>query len=104
MLPHTDLRETGPHSKAEHNDRNGNRTEPFALDLDEAGRFLAPLDPTAECPCFQTFNDRSTAKSLPRTIHGTLSDIASTLIRLNPQGAGIFTTPNAIAPGQRRLA
>jgi hypothetical protein len=71
-------------------------------DLANAERFLDAFGD--EYHCFQAFDDRGADKSLARTIHGTLQERGPELTQLNERGAGIFVTPNAIAPGQRRLA
>lgn len=65
------------------------------IDLNEAARFLALLDPEATSFTFQTFDDsEGKGKSLARTLHGSLAQHASTLSRLNRAGAGVFVTIN----------
>lgn len=75
-----------------------------SVDLDEARRCLYAIDCTTEQHCFQTFDDKGADRSLARTLHGTLPELAETLTRLNQQGAGIFFTPNEIIPGAPRKA
>ena len=65
------------------------------VDLDEARRFLAQLDPQATRWTFQTFDDDDAKRdSLARILHGTLDQHAARLTRLNDRGAGIFVTIN----------
>jgi len=71
-------------------------------DLDEAKRYLAALDPCASSFCFQTFDDRGRNRALARTLHGSLDELAPTLIRLNLLGAGVFVAPNEIELGKPR--
>jgi hypothetical protein len=74
----------------------------MAVDLGEARQFLNALGD--EYHCFQTFADCGADKSPAHTLHGTLQERTAELTDLNRRGAGIFVTPNVIAPGQRRLA
>src|SRR5262245_38637297 len=71
---------------------------PLALqpNLDEAGRFLAMLDPTATKFTFQTFDDVKERKraDLAGVYNGALEDLAPVLANLNRRGAGIFVTVN----------
>lgn len=61
----------------------------------DAELFLAALDPTATTWTFQTFDDNPAKRpELARTLHGTLSQHAAELARLNAAGAGVFITPN----------
>lgn len=64
--------------------------------IDEARRFLALLDSSAESFTFQTFADRKTQNgaTLARVFHGTLNQHAQVLSRLNASGAGVFVTVN----------
>ncbi len=76
--------------------------EPPTLDMDQAQRFLAALDSTAERFVFQTFDDSpAKRRDLARTLPGTLTDQQQTLADLNRQGAGVFVTVNEVA-GDRR--
>src|ERR1044071_951421 len=72
--------------------------------LDEAGRHLAALAPTAETFCFQTFDDDKERKDprLARTLHGSLAEHGQTLINLNNRDAGVFVAVNEIAFGKPR--
>lgn len=67
-------------------------------DLAMAAAFLAALcghSPTSPIVTFQTFDDSpAKAPQLARVFHGTLEQHASTLARLNAQGAGIFINLN----------
>lgn len=77
---------------------------PPSLDVEQAQRFLAALDPAAERFVFQTFNDSpEKRRELARTLPGTLADLHTTLAGLNQQGAGVFVTINEVA-GDRRKA
>ena len=76
----------------------------LAPDLDEAQRFLDTLDPAAERWTFQTFDDdierrkarqaRDESDPFARVMHGSLSEAAPTLQRLQQQGAGVYVTVN----------
>ena len=68
----------------------------IAVDLSEAARFLACLDPDARFFTFQTFDDDSKRKDskLVKVLHGTLDQHATALTKLSAQGAGIFVTVN----------
>ena len=68
----------------------------IAIELSEAERFLACLDPVAKFFTFQTFDDNSERKDpkLVKVLHGTLAEHAAKLQRLNDKGAGIFVTAN----------
>lgn len=61
-----------------------------------AEHFLACLDPKATWFSFQTFDDNQERKDrkLARIFHGTLTEHAAELARLNAKGAGIFVTVN----------
>jgi len=61
-----------------------------------ARRYLAALDPNASAFSFRTFDDNSDRNhaSLTRTFNGSFDELASTLIRLNSLGAGVFVTVN----------
>jgi hypothetical protein len=63
---------------------------------EEAERFLATLDPSASCFCFQTFDDDKSRKDLAfaQTLHGSLDRHWDTLCRLNAAGAGVFFRVN----------
>jgi hypothetical protein len=78
--------------------------QPLALlpDLDQARRFLTALDSSAHEFCFQSFADRGRNRTLARTLHGSLDELAPTLVRLNQQGAGIFVAVNEIEVGKPR--
>jgi len=75
-------------------------------DLDQARRFLATLDPTADSFVFQTFDDSKQRKDpkLVRVLPGALEDHADTLAGLNRHGAGIFVTVNKSRNGGRKKA
>ena len=62
----------------------------------EAYEFLRILDPFATQFTFQTFADRKEEATIPlcRTMHGSLSEVASDLSRLNDEGACIAVTIN----------
>jgi hypothetical protein len=66
------------------------------MNKDDAEKFLAALDPTAERWTFQTFDDDRDRKNekLTHIIHGSLSECWAELVNLNDQGAGIFVTVN----------
>jgi putative DNA primase/helicase len=68
------------------------------IDLDQARRFLAALDPSPAAKfAFQSFAERdgkAGGANLDRVRHGTLSEHAAELARLNDAGAGIFVTVN----------
>ncbi len=74
----------------------------IVVDLAEAARFLAALDPDAKSFTFQTFDDVLVVvdgklvprkdPALVRVRHGTLAQHAAELQRLNENGAGIFVT------------
>jgi hypothetical protein len=66
-----------------------------SVDLREAERFLALLDPTASKHTFQCFDDTEAKdKSLARIVHGSLALCADRLIELNEAGAGVYVTVN----------
>ena len=90
------------------------------LDRDEAERFLAALDPSADRFTFQTFDDNKerkeenlaqwlargkTGKKDPFAFcyHGTLTGLWSRLVQLNERGVGIFVTVNRTTLEGRRL-
>jgi hypothetical protein len=67
-------------------------------DLEQAGRFLAALDPSGGFT-FQTFCDRKTAdqntkKQLARIFHGDFDEHGRLLTAFQRDGAGIFVTVN----------
>ena len=78
--------------------------QPSAVDLEEARRFLSALDPTTDHYCFQSFDDGGEDRSLARTLHGTFTELAATLARLNERGAGTFITINEIVYRMPRTA
>jgi putative DNA primase/helicase len=65
-------------------------------DREEAERFLAALDPSANRFTFQTFDDNADRKSLKlaHIFHGSIDQHWDTLCALNDQGAGIYVTVN----------
>lgn len=66
-------------------------------DIGEAQQFVAALTGNPETPCsWQTYDDSKSKRSpgLVRVLHGSLSQVAPELKRLNEQGAGIFITIN----------
>ena len=72
---------------------------------DQAVLFACVLNPDADEFCFQTFDDSpSKDPRIARTLHGALATLEPVLRALNERGAGVFITPNEIAPGQRRTA
>lgn len=80
---------------------NPEAIDPEAINLEEAARFLARLDPDAKQFTFQTFDDRENAdktskvsRTFAKISHGSLLDLASTLTNANANGAGIFVTVN----------
>lgn len=63
--------------------------------LQQAGAFLAALDPSAAWWTFQTFDDGEQQRSdLAAIRHGTLEQHAPWLASMNAQGAGIFVAVN----------
>ena len=65
------------------------------IDLQEAKRFLAALDPDATVFTFQVFDDTDRKdKAMARILHGTLDNLAPQLEQWNAKGAGIFVVVN----------
>jgi hypothetical protein len=73
--------------------------QPLSSDLNAAKRFSDALRGIQH---FQLFDDRGRNPRLARTLHGSLEELAPTLIRLNQEGAGIFAPVNEIVPGKPR--
>jgi putative DNA primase/helicase len=75
-----------------------------APDLEQARTFLALLDPEAESFTFQTFDDSpAKSRSLAKVWHGSLEELAESLVKLQQAGAGVFVTVNE-TDGQGRKA
>lgn len=64
-------------------------------DIKQAYNFIAALTGDMNSPVtFQTFDEKGQNKLLARILHGPLALHASTLSRLNEDGAGVFVTVN----------
>jgi RepB DNA-primase from phage plasmid len=68
------------------------------VDIEDAERFLAALDPGEDFFCFQTFDDYPDRelkdKKLAEHRSGSLADFEDWLIRANNRGAGVFIAVN----------
>jgi len=76
-------------------------------DLDDGARFLSALtretDGYRVPAVFQTFDDQREKRPwLARVLAGTLADVATTLLRLEAAGAGVFVTVQRTTPRGRR--
>lgn len=76
----------------------------MAPDPEHAAAFLSALDPHARTWGFQTFSDAANDRRRTRLLHGSLDQHATTLSKLNADGAGIFVAVNQTDGAGRKKA
>lgn len=73
-------------------------------ELAQAQLFITALTGSVDTPItIQTFDDKGERRKLARVLHGTLTELAETLVQLSKAGAGVFLAVNE-TDGQGRKA